>query len=464
MARTSLVAPGVVLALAVLSACQAGSGDLQRAPDATVEVADWPTWVIGDPARLAVPPPAAARPAAAGGIPSPGAAQTGDAERWQDPQAVWPWMRLALEGVAARTKDPPAASRAYALVAVATYDAVVAAAHWQRRYQQASPGPDPTGTPAHAYPSTHATVAGAAWPVLVHSFPEQPAARFERLARAAAAGRVTGGHARPEDVAAGLELGRRVGEAVVEHARRARPDRDWDGTKPTGPGIWEPPPGSVALPVTPLAGSWTPWVLESGDQFRPEPPPPYGSEAYLAEAHEVVTVDASLTAEQKRIAQFWEGGEGTVLPPGIWIEAVHAYVTNAGMDLEEGARAFALTAIALDDAGVSAWDAKYVWWTTRPVNAIRDLGIDEDWEPYLPTPLFPSYTSGHAVYSGAVSEVMAALFPESAGEIRARASEAAVSRLYGGIHFRSDNEVGLRQGRAVGRSVLEQVQDREERP
>jgi membrane-associated phospholipid phosphatase len=106
--------------------------------------------------------------------------------------------------------------------------------------------------------------------------------------------------------------------------------------------------------------------------------------------------------------------------------------------------------MALADAGVAAWDAKYTYWQPRPINVIHDLGLAPAWHPLLETPVFPSYVSGHSTYSGAAAEILAFAFPDDAELFRAKAREAAISRLDGGIHFRSDVEVGLRMGRRIG--------------
>ncbi len=120
-------------------------------------------------------------------------------------------------------------------------------------------------------------------------------------------------------------------------------------------------------------------------------------------------------------------------------------------------RALALLNVALADAGVAAWDAKYAYWVPRPDTAVRDLGIDPRWKPFLATPLFPAFVSGHATYSGAVGEVLAHLFPEDSGLFRAKAREAAASRVYGGIHYRMDGDVGIRMGQRIGQLVVERA-------
>ena len=105
------------------------------------------------------------------------------------------------------------------------------------------------------------------------------------------------------------------------------------------------------------------------------------------------------------------------------------------------------------DAFIACWHAKFKWWTERPITVIRSR-YDKAFTPHVLTPAFPSYVSGHASASGAASEVLAHFFPENAAELRRMADEAAMSRLYGGIHFRSDNDAGLALGRAVAARAL----------
>ncbi|HVF14142.1 MAG TPA: hypothetical protein VM942_06045, partial [Acidimicrobiales bacterium] len=166
------------------------------------------------------------------------------------------WLELAMDFVSARTKDPPAASRAYALVAVAGFDALVVARHWQSVF-------------GDGYPSDEAVVAGAASRVLAHLFPEQSALRIDQHAEEA----VGPGAA----AASALQLGRAVGDRVIARASEDRSQRVWDGVRPADrpdrPGFWQPPPGSVSPPVQPLAGTWGTWVLPAGDALRPPPPP-----------------------------------------------------------------------------------------------------------------------------------------------------------------------------------------------
>ncbi|HVM14375.1 MAG TPA: phosphatase PAP2 family protein [Egibacteraceae bacterium] len=470
----------LLLAVALMTAACGGSpASSEDSPPAEPDAGTWETWVLEDASEIAVPPPPEEGSPAAEADLADLQALTADRdeeareaiERWDAEPAVGPWMEFALDFVAHRTKDPVAASRSYALVAVAMHDA--AAAAWHHKYAYDRPGPEDVealvaAEPDPSYPSGHAAIAGAASTVLAYAFPEQPALRLERHAEEAARSRVAAGVSFPSDVDAGLQLGRAVGELVLERAQAdVVTDADvaeregaanWEELRPEGELLWRQPPGSVQVPVSPMAGSWDTWVLESGDQFRPGPFPDVHSEQFRAEAQEVYDASQNLTEEQRRVAKFWEGGEGTALPPGIWNEVALAFLGQRDLSLPRAARAMALLNVAMDDAGVAAWDAKYAYWGPRPDTAIHDLGIDPDWEPYLNTPIFPGYVSGHGAYSGAAEMVMSHLFPDHAELYRERAEEASISRMYGGIHMRSDNEVGLDMGRKVGALVVEHAQ------
>ena len=124
-----------------------------------------------------------------------------------------------------------------------------------------------------------------------------------------------------------------------------------------------------------------------------------------------------------------------------------------GLDTAQAARIFAVLNTAQADAFICVWDAKYAYWSPRPITAIR-REIDPSWSPLIATPPFPSYISGHSGTSGAAATVLSAFFPGDAAQLNAWAREAALSRLYGGIHFPIDNEVGLALGTSVGETAL----------
>ena len=328
---------------------------------------------------------------------------------------VAPWIEFELNAIASHGTNPPRASRALAHVSSAMYLAAFAGGQG---------GDD--------------AVAGAASTVLVHFYPDE-AGRIDALADQLA------------DVnSRAFGRGRLVGRLLVARAKSDGSDAVWTGSVPVGRGYWVPtPPTFTYPPLEPLAGTWRTWHLRDGSQFRPGPPPAYGSPAFLAELDEVYRVSQALTPDQKRIADDWADGPQTVTPSGHWNLIALEHVRAAGWSTLRESLLFSALNTAQADAFIACWDAKYRYWTLRPVTAIRRL-IDPDWLSYIGTPPFPAYVSGHSTTSGAASTVLAAFFPDQAGKLKAMAEEAAVSRLYGGIHFRSDNEAGLELGRRVG--------------
>jgi hypothetical protein len=324
--------------------------------------------------------------------------------------AVAPWIELELSAIASHSTNPPRASRALAHVSRAMY---LAALDGGRASDDA--------------------VAGAASSVLVHFYPDQ-AGSIDALASELA------------DVnSRAFAGGRLIGRLLIARANSDGADAVWTGSPPTQPGSWvSTPPAFTYPPLEPLAGTWRTWNLRAGAQFRPGPPP-----AFEAEVDEVYAVSQTLTAKQRRIAEYWADGAGTVTPPGHWNRIALDDLGAARLSTLRASLLFSALNTAQADAFIACWDAKYAYWTLRPVTAIRRL-IDPTWLSYIVTPPFPAYVSGHSTTSAAASTVLAALFPDRAGKLGAMAEEAAISRLYGGIHFRSDNEAGLELGRRVG--------------
>jgi PAP2 superfamily len=336
------------------------------------------------------------------------------------PPAVTQWIELELTLVASHRLNPPRASRELAHLSAAMY----LAAHVGR------------GSRSDA-------VAGAAASVLTYFHADESAA-IGALARQLA-----------DTTSPAFRVGKLIGQLLIRRAKRDGGDAVWPvGTEPKGDAFWVPtPPLNVYPPLEPPAGTWRTWNLRTGSQFRPGPPPVYGGALFLAEINEVYPVSQSLTDEQKRIADFWADGPGTVTPSGHWNAIAIDLVEEADLSTLRAARLFATLNTAQADAFIACWDAKYAYWSLRPVTAIRRL-LDPNWLSYIATPPFPSYVSGHSTTSGAASTVLARFFPERAAELEALAEEAAVSRLYGGIHYRSDNVAGLDLGRRVGQVAL----------
>jgi hypothetical protein len=180
------------------------------------------------------------------------------------------------------------------------------------------------------------------------------------------------------------------------------------------PGAWEPtPPGFVADPLQPCWGQLRPMVLASGAECAPPGHPEFSTDpgsAFYAAALEVHHSGLTLTEEQKTIAEYWADGAGaTGTPAGHWVAIVGQIARNDGLSLAAAAEAYARVGVAVADAFIACWYTKYLSNLQRPVTYIQD-NIDGSWLPYIVTPPFPTYTSGHSTQSGAVAAVLTAMF------------------------------------------------------
>ena len=210
---------------------------------------------------------------------------------------------------------------------------------------------------------------------------------------------------------------------------------------------------SSATPPAPPAGASTAdartWFLTSPGQFRPPPPPAFGSPEFLAALAEVRQISDTRTREQDSIAKFWAMGAGTHTPPGYWNEQAATLALRQAFGEARAARLFAMLNMVAVDAIIASNDAKLTYWLLRPSQADPAITLS-----ITPLPNFPAYPSNHATISAAMAEVIAATFPKEARSLRAAADQAALSRVYGGIHYRFDGDAGLALGRQVARYAL----------
>ncbi|MBX6313047.1 MAG: vanadium-dependent haloperoxidase, partial [Isosphaeraceae bacterium] len=257
-------------------------------------------------------------------------------------------------------------------------------------------------------------------------------------------------------------------------------------TPGTKPGDWRPTPPGFLPPVLPNWPLVTPFALKAASQFRPGRPPALTSSAYARSFNQVKSIGAAnsttRTPEQTEIARFWLDGSGTSTPVGHWNRIAEDVAIARGNTLAQNARLFALLNIAEADVGIAAWKAKYTYNFWRPITAIREAATDGNrrtvadpgWTPLVVTPNHPSYPSGHADFSGAAARVLADFFGTDRVAFTSRseapldvtrsytrfsqaAKEAAMSRVYAGIHWSFDVEDGLRLGQRVGRYVSRNV-------
>jgi membrane-associated phospholipid phosphatase len=449
-------------ALGVLGAGARHAG--ARADDTTLGA--WRTWLLtaGDELRPSAPPPASPDEHAEVIAMQRQTTSTmlATIDRWDDPTVILPWTQLALDLIKVHQPNPIRAARALALLHVALFDTLVATEDARRAFPRPGPGGDgavvPLGrTPGNpsSFPSAHAAVATAAAIVLAYLFPKESIEALTDLADEAAHSRLTAGVAFRSDIEAGQAIGRAVGERAVARGNTDGADTPWDGSgRLTSSGAWQPtPPGFFQQPAEPLAGTWRPWMLASGDQYRPPPPPPYQSPAWKAELVGVQEAVARRTPEQEAAVRLWAGGPGTVTPAGLWIEIARDLIVRDGLDALQAARVLALVSVAMADGFICCWDAKYTYWTERPITADPTLDV------LISTPPFPSYTSGHSTISTAAATVLGYLFPADQADLATRANEAKSSRLWAGIHFPIDNEMGALGGGMIGRLVVARARE-----
>ena len=204
------------------------------------------------------------------------------------------------------------------------------------------------------------------------------------------------------------------GEFVANQILAARANDGSNAIVPppggSGPGVWVPTPPAFLPYLLPQWGFVAPFAMSSSSQFRPPGPPSLDSQQYAADYEEVKELGAAVgstrTEEQTEIALFWADGAGTETPPGHWNSIAQIIADARGNTLEENARLFALLNIAMADAAICAWDAKYTFDFWRPVTAIAFAEPQLNWMSFIVTPPFPDYVSGHSTFSGAAATVL----------------------------------------------------------
>ncbi len=260
------------------------------------------------------------------------------------------------------------------------------------------------------------------------------------------------------------------------------------------PATWRPTPPAYMDAVEPHWNKIRPFFLDSAGQFKPVPPTSFSidkNSQFYKEAIEVFETGKNLTTEQREIASFWDCNpfvlnvKGHVMfatkkisPGGHWMNITRVVSNQSNADFVKSSEAYVLVSLALMDGFISCWDEKYRSKVIRPETYINQY-INEDWTPLLQTPPFPEYTSGHSVISSASAVTLTKLFGEnfaftdstevefglavrSFPSFDKAAEEAAISRLYGGIHYRPAIENGLVEGRALANFLLQKVKTRKE--
>jgi hypothetical protein len=278
-------------------------------------------------------------------------------------------------------------------------------------------------------------------------------------------------------------FGKLMGMAIMTWARTDGGHEAWGPVRrtraiyvpPSGTGKWSATPPAFAAPLLPYWGENRPFVMKRAEDCPAPPPPAYSEEpgsAFYKDGMEVYKIATAATQEQRQFALYWADDPGkTPTPAGHWAYIANDLLKARKSDLGTAAETFARLNMAMSDAFVAAWYTKYKLSVLRPVTYIQ-LTIDSNWAPtLLPTPPFPDYPSGHAVQSSSAQTVLSTVFgantefvdnthndrgwgPRTFKSFKTAADEAALSRLYGGIHYRFANDGGKPQGRCVADKIL----------
>jgi hypothetical protein len=293
-----------------------------------------------------------------------------------------------------------------------------------------------------------------------------------------------------------MAFGEAIGTRVLERAandnyKKTRGMRKYLGSK--NDGKWQPTAPDYLDGVEPFWSLITPFVLDSSAQCNIPPPPPFSKDTnsvFYKNTLEVYNIGKNLTDSQKIIIQYWDDNpfvmehsghmmfaNKKITPGGHWMGIAAIASKKAKASVVKTAQVYAITAIALIDGFITCWDVKYKSEVVRPITVIHNL-IDERWEPYLQTPPFPEYPSGHSAISASAAAVLTHIFGENFAfhddsdkdyigmerdfsSFNQAAYEAAISRVYGGIHYRTGMEAGAEQGRKVAQILIKRIKLKE---
>lgn len=401
------------------------------------------------------------------------------------------WFRLVLPAIQQTPgQSPPVAARTLAYLGLGLYESIVEGLPGRHtlagRLNELESLPPAQPDEVLHWPTVANAALAALTQMLLPNAPPDWKARFEALERnmpVAQAADFDPAQRPPEVIIRSETHGKLLAMALMTWARtdgghdvlgprRVRLDAAY--VPPSGPGAWVPTPPRFARPLLPNWGSNRPFMTTLA-RCRPPGPPPYDEtpgSAFHREAAEVLKASLTPTEEQRRVALYWADDPGkTPTPAGHWAWILTDLLRDRKATLATAAQQYALLAIAMSDAFVATWQVKYETSVLRPVTYVQ-LTMDANWvPPLMETPPFPEYPSGHSVQSGAAAAVLESFYgkdtpfedrahndrgwgPQRFRSFAAAAEQAAFSRLYAGIHYRSAIEHGVAMGRCIGAQAL----------
>jgi PAP2 superfamily len=421
---------------------------------------------------------------------APVQAQPQDAGRYSAAVAT-EWFRVVLPAIQQTPgQSPPVAARTLAYLGLGLYESIVAGLPGHRTLAgqlnelESLPAAQPDEV-LHWPTVANATLA-ALTQMLLPNAPPDWKARFEALERnmpIAQSADFNPAQRTPEVVIRSETHGRLLAMALMTWARtdgghdvlgprRTRLDAAY--VSPSGPGAWVPTPPRFARPLLPHWGS-NRTFMSTLASCQPPGPPPFdenAGSAFHREAAEVLKASVTPNDEQRRVALYWADDPGkTPTPAGHWAWILNDLLRDRQASLATAAEQYVRLTIAMSDAFVATWQVKYATNLQRPVTYVQ-LTMDANWvPPLMETPPFPEYPSGHSVQSGAAAAVLESFYgrdtafedrthndrgwgPQRFKSFAAAAEQAAFSRLYAGIHFRSGIEHGVTMGRCIGARAL----------
>ena len=393
------------------------------------------------------------------------------------------WMNLILDVTKSEGKNPPQASRIYGYSSVALYEALVPGMPSNKSLVNQLNGlyslPKRNNKKAYDFREVGNEVL---YTVAKHLFTNPKPATTQKLDSLHT---VIASEIQTEIPSPifqnSLALGTGIGNGLKQWISADNFDqtRFMTYTVPSrsvNPAFWAPTDNVNLIPAEPFWGQLRTFTMNQSNMCFIPTNYPYStspSSGFYQNALEVYTTVNNLTQEQRDIARWWaDGPTATPTPSGHWMRLTGQMIENRDMNLADAAELYVLVGVSGADAFISCWNCKYTVNLLRPVTYIRE-NIDPAWNTVLPTPPFPEYTSGHSVCSGAMSEALTYVLgnqsftdssniflgiqPRTFASFYDAADEAAISRLYGGIHYREAIENGVNEGRCVGQNVLSKL-------
>ncbi|MEJ7587558.1 MAG: vanadium-dependent haloperoxidase [Ferruginibacter sp.] len=400
-----------------------------------------------------------------------------------DSKIAMDWMEVTRQIVRGESKSPPQASRIYAYSGITLYESVVAGMPGNRSLSGQLSGL--SGLPVYDKTVDYPAVANEALLTLERSIFGNLKASSQQSLDSMYAVVITQRKTEIDQATLdnSTEYGRMIAEVILKWADtdNFKETRTLVYTVPsyiTNPGFWAPTDPVNLTPAEPYWGNLRCFSLTSSDMVEAPPLVSFDTipgSAFYTQALEVLTINQNLTQGQKDIARWWSDGAGaTSTPSGHWVGIENSLAYSLNLDLAAAAEMYALVGMVEGDAFISCWYTKYKYNLLRPKTYIQKyIAGNSTWNSFIPTPPFPEYPSGHSVVSGAVSEILTQLLGDVSFTDRANtnlglnprfytsfyeaANEAAISRLYGGIHYREANETGIKQGRACAQYLMRRV-------